>query len=117
RLKRLEVRAKPERPASARGGQDATQVSAAVPPKLCRFAIIGISLSARRQRDLPLKDTAEIATASHNAQERRLLVRYVSAYGSYPTGVAIMKPSSAIEGATRMSWEGCWRTRLLRPCH
>ena len=37
------------------------QVSAAVPPKLCRFAVIGIRLRAGRRRDPPMKDTAEIA--------------------------------------------------------
>lgn len=37
------------------------QVSAAVSSKLCRFAAIGIRLPAGRRRDLPMKDTAEIA--------------------------------------------------------
>src|SRR5262249_9571195 len=45
-----------------------------------------------------------------------LLVRYVSAYGPTQQVSAIMEPSSAIEEATRKSWEGCGRTRLLRPC-
>src|SRR5262249_24328384 len=41
-----------------------------------------------------------------------LLARYVSACGPTQQGSAIMEPSPVIEEATRMSWEGCWRTRL-----
>ena len=48
----------PERPTK----RAAAGKLSATPPKLCRFAVIGSMLRAGRRRDLPMKDTAEIAS-------------------------------------------------------